>query len=252
MKKIRIGNDIRLAVDLRKQVLEGDDTLAVRQVTAYLVNTTKVAEYEAKLKERPKFVGRFPREPFSHAYETTPWCLCGCGMPTYNAFPANSCSLYSGFGVQPYDNINKELADIAKCIQYKAACQSTGAQNIISVYFPAKHQIATGVYKLIVVANVYAPGYNVENIKTLQVDMPDVFELVDTTEEGIDTGITMFTNVDSPAEGTASAEDLGDIIFDDVYVNGGVLSGNNIVLNRTDNIPVSIDVDDIVGWHEGD
>ena len=65
MKKIRIGNDIRLAVDLRKQVLEGDDTFAIRQVSAYLVNTTKVAEYEAKLAERPKFEGRFPREPFT-------------------------------------------------------------------------------------------------------------------------------------------------------------------------------------------
>lgn len=253
MKKIRIGNDIRLAVDLRKQVLEGDDTLAIRQVTAYLVNTTKVAEYEAKLNERPKFFGRFPREPFSHEYSTTPWCLCGCGIPTYNTFPANSCNVYSGFGVTPYDRRNKELADIAKCIQYKAACQSTGAQNIISVYFPAKHQLAVGVYKLIVVANVYAPGYNVENIKTIQVDIPDVFELVSTTEQGIDTGVIITTDVQSPTDGTASAsDDQSDIFFDDVYVNGGELSGNNIVLNRTDNIPVSIDIDDIVGWHEGD
>jgi hypothetical protein len=94
MKKIRIGNDIRLAVDLRKQVIgEGDDTFAVRQVTAYLVNTTKVAEYKAKLEERKHFVGRFPREPFSHDYDTTPWCLCGCGMPTWNVHP-----VYSGFG----------------------------------------------------------------------------------------------------------------------------------------------------------
>lgn len=122
MKKIRIGNDIRLAVDLRKQVLNGDDTLAVRQVTAYLVNTTKVAEYEAKLEERKKFVGRFPREPFSHYYNTTPWCLCGCGAPTYNAFPVNAYNVYSGFGVTPFDKQNKELISIASCIQYKAAC----------------------------------------------------------------------------------------------------------------------------------
>lgn len=252
MKKIRIGNDIRLAVDLRKQVLEGDDTFAIRQVCAYLVNTTKVAEYEAKLAERPKFEGRFPREPFSHDYTTTPWCLCGCGMPTYNAFPVNMCGVYSGFGVEPYAKRNKELAAIASCIQYKAACQATAQQNVISVYFPAKHQLATGVYKLVIVANVYAPGYNVENIKTIQVDMPDVFQLVSTSEEGIDTGITMFTNVESPAEGTAGADDQTDIIFDDVYVNGGILSGTNMILNRTDNIPVSIDLDNIAGWYEGD
>lgn len=252
MKKIRIGNDIRLAVDLRKQVLNGDDTLAVRQVTAYLVNTTKLAEYEAKLKERAKFVGRFPREPFSHDYNTTPWCLSGCGTPTYNVYPVNAGGVYSGFGVTPFDKQNKELASIASCIQYKAACQATGAQNLISVYFPAKHQLATGVYKLVVVANVYAPGYNVENMKTLQVDMPDVFQLVSTTDEGIDTGVTMFTNVESPAEGTANAEDLQDIIFDDVYVNGGLLVGNNMILNRTDDVPVSIDMDSIAGWYEGD
>ena len=252
MKKIRIGNDIRLAVDLRKQVLEGDDTLAIRQVTAYLINTTKLAEYEAKLKERAKFVGRFPREPFSHDYNTTPWCLCGSGMPTYNAYPVNAGGVYSGFGVTPFGKQNKELASIASCIQYKAACQATETQNLISVCFPAKDQLATGVYKLVVVANVYAPGYNVENLKTLQVDMPDVFQLVSTTEEGIDTGVTMITDVESPTEGTANAEDHQDTTFDDVYVNGGMLVGGNIILNRTDNIPVSIALDSVSGWYEGD
>jgi hypothetical protein len=36
--------------------------------------------------------------------------------------------------------------------------------------------------------------------------MPDVFQLVSTTEEGIDTGVTMITDVESPTEGTANAE----------------------------------------------
>ena len=253
MKKIRIGNDIRLAVDLRKQVIEEqDDTFAVRQVSAYLVNTAKVAQYQAKLEERPRFVGRFPREPFSHDYSTTPWCLCGCGMPTYNAFPVNAGNVYSGFGTHPYDGVAKELESIAKHIQYKAACQATAQQNIISVYFPAKDQFATGVYKLVLVATVYAPGYNVENLKTIQVDVPEVFELVATTEEGIDTGVIINTDVEQPSAGTAGADDQGDIIFDDVYVNGGVLSDGNIVLNRTDANQVSIDLDDVVGWYEGD
>ena len=125
MKKIRIGNDIRLAVDLRKHVAdEGNDTLAVRYVSAYLVNTTKVAEYEAKLKERPIFSGRFPREPFSHDYSTTPWCLCGCGMPTYNVYPVN-CRAYSGFGTEPYAKRYAELQRIAQHIEYKAYCEAT-------------------------------------------------------------------------------------------------------------------------------
>ena len=248
MKKIRIGNDIRLAVDLRKQVIgEADDTFAVRQVTAYLVNTTKIAEYKTKLEERKHFVGRFPREPFSHNYDTTPWCLCGCGMPTWNVNP-----VYSGFGTQPYGKLDKELQEIADVVQYKAACQATAQQNIINIYFPAKDQLATGEYKLVLVASVYAPGYNVENLKTIQVDVPEVFELVETTEEGIDTGVTISTDVERPVEGTAGGEDTGDITFDDVYVNGGVLTNGNIILNRTDNTPVQIDLDEVVGWYEGD
>ena len=252
MKKIRIGNDIRLAVDLRKQVIgEGDDTFAVRQVTAYLVNTTKEQEYKDKLNERKHFVGRFPREPFSHYYDTTPWCVCGCGMPTYNAYPVNS-GIYGGFGTEPFGKLGKELQKIASVIQYKAACRATAQQNIINVYFPAKDQLATGVYKLVLVASVYAPGYNVENLKTIQVDMPEVFELVETTEEGIDTGVTISTDVERPVEGTAGGDDPGDITFDDVYVNGGVLADGNIILNRTDEVPVEIDLDGVVGWYEGD
>lgn len=265
MKKIRIGNDIRLAVDLRKQVLEGDDTLAVRKVTAYLVNTTKVAEYEAKLNERPKFIGRFPIEPFSHCYNTTPWCLCGCGMPTYNAFPINAGHVYSGFGVEPYTKRNKELAAIARRIQYKAACKATQQQNVIYVYFPANHQLATGVYKLVIVAEIYYPGYNVENIKTIQADVPDVFELVSTSEEGIDTGVILSVNVESPVgddinQGTDPGSEIEptpepsypDIIFDDIYVTEGATSGTNIILNRTDNTPVSINLNDIAGWYDED
>ena len=251
MKKIRIGNDIRLAVDLRKQVIgEGDDTFAVRQVTAYLVNTTKIAEYKAKLEERKHFVGRFPREPFSHDYNTTPWCVCGCGMPTWNVLPVNG--VYGGFGTEPFGKLDKELQKIASVIQYKASCQATAQQNIINVYFPAKDQLATGEYKLVLVASVYAPGYNVENLKTIQVDVPEVFELVETTEEGIDTGVVINTDVERPVEGTAGGEDTGDITFDDVYVNGGILTNGNIVLNRTDEVPVTIDLDGIVGWYEGD
>lgn len=251
MKKIRIGNDIRLAVDLRKQVIgEGDDTFAVRQVTAYLVNTTKIAEYKAKLEERKHFVGRFPREPFSHDYNTTPWCVCGCGMPTWNVLPVNG--VYGGFGTEPFGKLDKELQKIASVIQYKASCQATAQQNIINVYFPAKDQLATGEYKLVLVASVYAPGYNIENLKTIQVDVPEVFELVETTEEGIDTGVVINTDVERPVEGTAGGEDTGDITFDDVYVNGGILTNGNIVLNRTDEVPVTIDLDGIVGWYEGD
>lgn len=253
MKKIRIGNDIRLAVDLRKQVVDEslDNTFAVRQITAYFVNTTKLEEYEAKLAERPIFTGRFPMEPFSHAYDTTPWCLCGCGIPTYNSFPVNAGGVYGGFGTQPFNSRYKELQNIAQYIQYRAKCEATASQNIISIYFPAEDQLTVGVYKLVIAAKVYAPGYNDENLKTIQIDVPEVFELVKTTEEGIDTGVIIDVDMQKPSDGTAGADEE-EVIFTDVYVNGGVLADGNIILNRTDNNPVSINLDGVVGWYEGD
>ena len=163
MKKIRIGNDIRLAVDLRKQVINNNDLFAVRQVSAYFVNTTLVQKYKDMLKQRPIFSGRFPREPFSHYYKTTPWCLCGCGMPMYNTYPVNAVGVYGGFGTKPYDDFYSKLQSIAERIQYKARCEATAQQNVINIYFPAKDQFNIGVYKLIVVAKVYYTGYNEEN-----------------------------------------------------------------------------------------
>jgi hypothetical protein len=68
---------------------------------------------------------------------------------------------------------------------------STSEQNIVEVSFPAEHQLHTGVYSLIIVAKVYAPGYNKENLKTITADIPNVFELVDNLQAGIDTGITI-------------------------------------------------------------
>jgi hypothetical protein len=181
MKKIRIGNDIRLAVDLNTQLDLPTGSNNVRQVSAYLINTTKLAEYENKVKARSKFIGRFPREPFSHDYNTTPWCLCGCGRPTWNAYPTNAGCVYSGFGVEPYKGL-KEISKIAKSIQYKAACYNTQYPNQILVDFPADQQLYTGIYTLILVVKLYVPGYT-DNTKTVSTDMPNVFELVKSVKD---------------------------------------------------------------------
>jgi hypothetical protein len=73
------------------------------------------------------------------------------------------------------------------------------------VAFPAEHQLYTGVYKLVIVAKVYAPGFNKYNLKTVTIDVPDVFELVSTTEEGSDTGF--YINVSNIIEDLPSAEE---------------------------------------------
>lgn len=92
-----------------------------------------------------------------------------------------------------------------------------------------------------------------ENIKTIQADVPDVFELVSTSEEGIDTGVILSVNVEPPVgdEGTDPGSEI-EPIFDDIYVTEGTTSGANIILNRTDNTPVSINLDDIAGWYDED
>jgi hypothetical protein len=62
------------------------------------------------------------------------------------------------------------------------------------------------------------------NLKTVTVDMPDVFELVSTLEEGVDTGIGINVN---PVIDKLPSGDVQDVVtYDDIYVNTGQY-GNN-------------------------
>ena len=273
MKKIRIGNDIRLAVDLRKQLTnsaqegeEVNDSINVRQVSAYLINTTKLAEYKQKAKNRSNFIGRFPREPFSHDYQTTAWCLCGCGKPTWNAYPTNAGEVYSGFGTQPYKGL-AELKKLSKSIQYNAKCSATNQQSVILVDFPAEDQLYKGVYTLILVAKIYAPGYNQHNLKTYTFDMPNVFELVaslaETVEQpsqeeptqeepAVNTDVTIGVDIDNTDYSQPADPEIPDIVYQDIYVESGTVSNGNLSLGRTDGNPVTVDLGGIVGWFDAD
>lgn len=258
MKKIRIGNDIRLAVDLNTQLDLPAGSNNVRQVSAYLINTTRLAEYKKKAKARSGFIGRFPREPFSHDYNTTPWCLCGCGKPTWNAYPTNAGCVYSGFGVEPYRGL-KELKQLSRSIQYKAACYNTQYPNMILVDFPANQQLHTGVYTLILVVKLYVPGYT-DNVQTVTTDIRNVFELVKSVadiDEGsaIDTGVTIVTNPsnqDVPTPDDPNTPDIPDIVYDDIYVNEASISNDTLSLGRTDDQTLNVDLGGVVGWYEGD
>jgi hypothetical protein len=77
--------------------------------------------------------------------------------------------------------------------EYIAEVYATDKQNIVEVSFPAEDQVNLGKYTLVLVVKAYAPGYNSKNLKTITVDIPEVFELVGSTEEGIDTGISINT-----------------------------------------------------------
>lgn len=252
MKKIRIGNDIRLAVDLNTQLDLPAGSNNVRQVSAYLINTTRLAEYKKKAENRSRFIGRFPKEPFSHDYDTTPWCLCGCGKPTWNAYPTNAGCVYSGFGTEPYKGL-KELKKLSQSIQYKAACYNTQYPNTILVDFPADQQLYVGVYTLILVVKLYVPGYT-DDIKTVSKDIPNIFEIVKSSGNTIETGVTIVSenNEDTPTPDTPDTPDIPDVIYNDIYVNSASVSNGVLSLGRTDDNSVSVDLGGVVGWYEGD
>lgn len=303
IKKIRIGNDIRLAVDLRqyvggnnhlreREVYNPDDNdfgsgdsnifvnkrfpdevyypsqynesngegtirptktaIGIRSVKAYLINVSRQEEFESFMKKKERFIARYPMEPCLECFHATPYNICTSGYPTWRAYPQRfAFTPYHGYGISPewggiYHKVPKRPN-----FEYYAPVLATEDQNVVEVAFPAEAQRFTGVYKLIVVAKVYAPGFNSHNLKTITVDMPNVFELVKTTEEGIDTGIDInvshvqdvLTNIGDYASGDS---------YDDIYVNSGEYEDNNITLMRTDGIPVDVDTSEFTAWYEGD
>lgn len=309
-KKIRIGNDIRLAVDLRQFVrketnplyercvykpgdaqgfyqldqnidengnptTEGNEfvdkdtevyypnreseapsscesehagnPVSIRAVKAILVNTTHRRAYDKALEKKSRFVARFPIEPYAECYEPTEYSVCTSGCPSYRAFPRRYRTIpYGGFGLHPeFGGLYKKLPKPMD-FEYVAQVLSTSEQNIVEVSFPAEHQLHTGVYSLIIVAKVYAPGYNKENLKTITADIPNVFELVDNLQAGIDTGITI--KVNQIIDNLSNRKPQG-VTADDVYVDAASYTDNKILLARTDGENIDVDLSGSTGWY---
>lgn len=299
-KKIRIGNDIRLAVDLRQYIdkgylrerdvyMPGDEEfedldtnpfvnknrevyhpnqytdqngahiefkpegtpISIRSVKAFIINTTREAERERDLRNKTRFISRFPIEPHMDAYLSTPYDICSSGYPTWRAYPhCHYIPTYTGFGLHPcWDGIYKPLPR-PNDTEFVAPVCATEKQHVVEVSFPARAQLYTGVYKLVVVAELFAPGFNTHNLKTITVDVPNVFELVKSTEEGIDTGILV--NVAGVTDVLPSGDENNGVTYNDIYVNEGNYSEDNIVLDRTDGSTVNVDLSRITRWYEGD
>lgn len=300
IKKIRIGNDIRLAVDLRqyiggnhlreREVYNPDATdfenidsnpfvnkkyevyypnqynepngenpsagklngaIGIRSVKAYLINVSKQHEAEEYLRKKTRFIARFPIEPCFDCFHATPYNICNSGYPTWRAYPHRYCHMpYHGFGVRPeWEGLYHKIPHRPN-FEYFAPVMATEDQNVVEVAFPAEDQMFTGVYKLVIVAKVYAPGFNYHNLKTITVDAPDVFELVKTTEEGIDTGIEI--NVSRVEDVLTNIGTRPTATYDDIYVQSGEYTDDNITLTRTDGTPVGIDTSEFTAWYEGD
>ena len=279
--RIRIGNDIKLSVHLFTSTY---DPINIHSVQAYLINTTTQSQLEQQIKSAYeeydnvlhskdiKYISRFPMEPYSDGYCCTGYDICQCGEPTYNVKPRRCRFVYRGFGVYPhtFDAYKNHLyakqcpdADkimhaedmynkLNKFIKYQAHVESSDDINRIYVYFPGKDQLSVGVYKLIIVAQIYQPGYSkFNNLKTITVDYNDVFQLVDDASgiSGDGRDIEIAVGIVESQNGIYNPSD------DDIYVKTSTLSGNKINLRLSDGTQLKtniIDVSPITDWYEGD
>jgi hypothetical protein len=55
--------------------------------------------------------------------------------------------------------------------------------------------LLTGDYKIVIVAKLYEPGFSCNNLRTVTMDYENIFTLVNSSEEGVDTAVTMNVGV---------------------------------------------------------
>lgn len=186
MKKIRIGNDIRLNMTLKG--VSDYDSASIKQLRCYF---TKVSNQSGQ--EHLDYINR-PQ------YAVGNYTLGTCGPNTYYAYPTNNgifdpfhddCSFhhdahwfpgYNGFGIKSKSYCNPGLK-----FDYLAPSTVLEEKNRIACYFPAVEQRYLGVYKLTVVLVIYQQGWGSHNLRTYTIDYGEVFELVgDATGESGD------------------------------------------------------------------
>lgn len=315
-QKIRIGNDIRLAVDLRqyffrrdklreREVYNFDATdfkdidenefvnkrhevytcdhpccngcchkkctdirpdgapIGIRSVKAILINNTLKEKRIQEFKKKTRFITRFPIEPHIEAFHSTPYDVCNSGYPTWRTYPLwyghhdhffhyPHHHYYKGFGPNPhFDGLYRPLP-MEDGSEYRANVMATERQNVVEVSFPAEHQRYTGKYTLIIVAKIFAPGFNHNNLKTITIDFPNIFELVPTTAGQDDPDILgSYTEIEDRLPSYEIHVDS------DIYVKDGDLSkddsgGDSVTLQRTDGGQVQVDLSPIVSWGDPD
>ena len=216
-------------------------------------------------RDRIKFVSRFPLEPHFPGFHPTPYDVCCTGNPCYHQHPIPYIPIYHGYHVYPHtfehgcygpcawhtnhphhlcephtwgcDDMH-DIIDRAgfkhldmqrqydRC-RFLAPVEATDSKNKIKVYFPAQAQLYTGVYKLVIVAKVYEPGYCKDNLRTITIDYENVFTLVGCSEEGIDGNITIRVGTNK-----LYAEDIRRIrMGSDEYT---IVEDNELSLGQTD------------------
>ena len=228
MRNIRIGNDIRLKVELKQA--DGFDSILplnnsnIKQLRCYLINTS--VPHEPTIEEKRMF----RRVGFPDFYRPTAHNINNAGFPSYHMQPANACNYdrflpdfhdfhwwpgFRGFGIHPehfHDHCGhmwgmgpKPIMDAPEHPWYLADSQVLPTANTISCMFPAFDQKLCGTYKLVVVLTVYEKGWGRHNLRTFTLDKGDVFKLVDGNDptEGAESG-PIYIDVDD--KGTKNME----------------------------------------------
>ena len=156
MKRIRIGNDIRVQTSLHD--LNDFDITSIKQLRCYFI---------------PQ--GDSHTTPTTDTYDPMQYTICNCGKPKYNVFPCNIdaphwfCG-YNGFGVK-----SKRFIHVDN--KFLAPSRLLAEQNRIEAYFPAKAQHQIGEYKFVIVLTIYQPGWCENNLRTITLDQGIIFAL---------------------------------------------------------------------------
>lgn len=189
IKRIRIGNDIRLRINLLN--MEGIDTINIKSIKVYIINTSREKEKADKIANCTKFISRFPCEPHHQAFEPSAYDLNLAGLPRYYAYPEHHCHyFYHGFGLHPDWSHIYPVENCTNDTEFIAPVQATEYKDQVNAYFPANNQLYCGVYKIVVVARIYQPGYGLDSLRTITMDYNDVFRLVDDST-GTNSDVTM-------------------------------------------------------------
>lgn len=165
MKRIRIGNDIRVQTTLHE--LKDFDATMIKQLRCYFIPNIEEAV-----------------NPFPQTYDPAQYTVCNCGKPKYNVFPCNIDAPhwfpgYNGFGVNstPFIRFEKE---------YLAPSRLLAEQNKIEAYFPAVDQKLLSEYRVVIVLTLYQAGWGTNNLRTYTIDKGIVFALT-SDDRDIDT-----------------------------------------------------------------
>ena len=194
MQRIRIGNDIRLNLTLRGP--RTYDRANIKQLKCYFINTSMLDCFSADCQHRcqcdrhvsvcgymTNMCGHQKYHVLPHYYHHD--CCHNdfyCSHDFHCMLNPHGCNPAAGPSVlplkfrKPYNAVNCCTCDDFTYLAYSRVLPKA---NAIQCYFPAKDQVFCGIYKLIIQAIVYEPGWGRTDLHTYTMDYGEVIELVD-------------------------------------------------------------------------